>query len=116
ARLNFKPGKDVAVIGAGSIGNLTIQCLKLMGARKVYVFDIVDKKLDLARKFGADYCYNTSDEGYFEQFVQDSNELGVEQVIEMVGLEATVLLSMKVCSVGGTISIVGNLGNAVNIS
>lgn len=52
-------GKKVAVLGAGPIGILISQALKAFGAAEVMVTDISDFRLDLAKKCGADYVYNT---------------------------------------------------------
>jgi len=52
--------KDTAIIfGAGTIGLLTLQCLKAIGVGRVYVVDIVDKKLELAKRLRADETINS---------------------------------------------------------
>lgn len=58
-RINFKAGATAVVFGAGTIGLLALQCLKAVGAGKVYVVDVVDKKLELAKKLGADDVINS---------------------------------------------------------
>jgi L-iditol 2-dehydrogenase len=50
---------NIVVLGAGTIGNLTAQCAKALGARKVMITDILDSKLAIAEKCGIDYCVNT---------------------------------------------------------
>ena len=52
-------GANVAVVGAGTIGNFTAQAAKALGAGKVMVADISQPKLDWARECGVDYCVNT---------------------------------------------------------
>ncbi len=52
-------GMNVCVVGAGTIGNLTAQCAKAAGAAGVLITDILDEKLEIARKCGIDYCVNT---------------------------------------------------------
>ena len=51
---------NIVVLGAGTIGNLTAQCAKALGARAVMITDILDSKLEIAKKCGIDYCVNTS--------------------------------------------------------
>jgi len=58
-RVNVKAGATALVFGAGTIGLLALQCLKAVGAGKVYVVDIIDKKLELAKKLGADDVINS---------------------------------------------------------
>lgn len=68
-------GKNVAVLGAGPIGNLVAQTAKGMGAARVLITDIVDYRLEIAEKCGIDYCVNTSCEdcgqAILEQFGTD---------------------------------------------
>lgn len=54
-------GANVAVIGAGIIGNFTAQCAKAMGADKVLISDIIPKKLAAAKACGIDYCVNAKE-------------------------------------------------------
>lgn len=42
------------IIGAGTIGQLAIQCARAMGARSVTAIDINDDRLKLARQIGAE--------------------------------------------------------------
>jgi len=58
-RINIKAGATALVFGAGTIGLLALQCLKAVGAGKVYMVDVVDKKLELAKKLGADDVINS---------------------------------------------------------
>ena len=53
-------GKNVVVLGAGTIGNLVAQCAKAKGAN-VMITDIKQQKLDYAKKCGIPYCCNTTD-------------------------------------------------------
>lgn len=54
------PGDYVAVTGTGPVGLAAITLAKIAGAAKVIAMDIVDEKLALAEKMGADVCINTS--------------------------------------------------------
>lgn len=59
---NIQPGKTVAVWGLGAVGLSVIQAAKIRGARKIYAIDINPKKFDVAKKFGADDCYQSTPE------------------------------------------------------
>ncbi len=52
-------GRNVAVIGAGIIGNFTAQCAKALGA-KVLISDVVPLKLKTAEECGIDYVNDAS--------------------------------------------------------
>lgn len=52
-RAELKLGETVGVVGLGMIGQLVVQYLKLMGARKIIAIDTAPMRLDLARELGA---------------------------------------------------------------
>ena len=56
---DYVGGKDVAVLGGGTIGLFTMQWAKIFGAKSITVFDINDARLELAKKLGADYTINS---------------------------------------------------------
>lgn len=53
-------GKSAIVYGCGTIGILTMQCLKAKGLEKIYVIDIDDYKLELAKNLGAYEVLNST--------------------------------------------------------
>jgi L-iditol 2-dehydrogenase len=55
-------GKNVLVIGAGTIGNLLAQAAKGMGAACVMVSDVSPFKLAMAKECGVDYCVDVRTE------------------------------------------------------
>ncbi|MBQ8207558.1 MAG: galactitol-1-phosphate 5-dehydrogenase [Clostridia bacterium] len=59
---DYKGGKDVAILGGGTIGLFTMQWAKIFGAKSITVFDISDSRLELAKKLGADYIVNPKKE------------------------------------------------------
>ncbi len=56
-RADIKQGENVGVIGTGLIGLITIQLVKVSGG-KVFAFDLINKRLNLARELGADVIIN----------------------------------------------------------
>ncbi len=54
-----KIGESVVVIGAGGIGLGVILGAHLAGAYPIIAADIVDAKLEIAKKYGATHCVNT---------------------------------------------------------
>ena len=53
---DYHGGEDVAILGGGTVGLFTMQWAKILGARRVVVFDISDTRLELAKKLGAEMC------------------------------------------------------------
>ncbi len=56
-RAEIKPGEYVGIIGTGLIGLLAVQMAKISGAI-VFAFDLINKRLNLAKNLGADFIIN----------------------------------------------------------
>lgn len=59
-RVGSMAGKNVAVLGAGPIGNLVAQTVRGLGAAGVLVTDVSDYRLSLAKECGADHVANAA--------------------------------------------------------
>jgi len=60
-KANFKSQTSVLVLGCGMAGLLHVHLASVMGASKVIATDIVDYRLDGAKRFGANEVINASD-------------------------------------------------------
>lgn len=56
-----RPSDLVAVYGIGGLGHLALQYARIAGA-SVAAVDLIDSKLDMARKLGAEYTFNSRSE------------------------------------------------------
>lgn len=65
-RGGIRPGDNVLVVGAGTIGVFAMMAAKLMGAT-VCVSDVAEAKLKLAQKLGADYIIFNDDDSRFKE-------------------------------------------------
>ncbi|MFH0814144.1 MAG: scyllo-inosose 3-dehydrogenase [Pseudomonadota bacterium] len=54
----FNPGDTLVVYGAGPIGLASIALGRIAGASKIIAFDMLDKRLELAKTMGADFVFN----------------------------------------------------------
>jgi len=57
-------GSSVAIIGAGPIGLLAIQCARLAGANSIYVAQRSEPRASMAKQFGADMVINPEKEDF----------------------------------------------------
>lgn len=105
--MNFRGGYDTAVVGAGTIGLLTIQCAKALGAKRIFAFDISEEKLAKAKTCGADVCLNTTSDSFRDIIRQEMGGRGFEMVIETAGVEFTEILSLEIASNKGTVMYIG---------
>ena len=108
SKLGDLTGKSVLVVGAGTIGLLALCCVKAKGASKIFIADMVDSRLALAKELGADIPINTGKENAVEVIKANTDGRGCDCSIECVGITPTAALSVEAVRVGGTISWVGN--------
>jgi L-iditol 2-dehydrogenase len=108
-RLDGLSGKNVAVLGAGPIGNLVAQTAQAAGAQ-VLITDLSDFRLEIARKCGLEGTSNAR----LETLSRASNRIfgstGFEVVFECVGVEDTISAAIESIQKGGTIVVVGVFG------
>ena len=57
-RCQVKPGESVAVIGCGGVGLSAVQGARVSGACPIIAIDVLDNKLELAKKCGATHSVN----------------------------------------------------------
>ncbi len=103
-------GRNVVVLGAGTIGNLIAQLAKARGAAKVLITDIADYRLDVARQCGVDYAINTSRESLKDATTAAFGDGGFDLAFEAAGVEASLASAIKCIEKGGMVLIVGVYG------
>ncbi|MEM2518470.1 MAG: zinc-binding dehydrogenase [Candidatus Bathyarchaeia archaeon] len=101
ARVKF--GDSVAIIGAGPIGLLHLLTVKKMGAEKVIMIDLVDERLEFAKKLGADEIINAGKENVEETVRKATGGYGADAVIEAIGQPATWEQALRLVRKGGTV-------------
>ncbi|MFO7797373.1 MAG: alcohol dehydrogenase catalytic domain-containing protein, partial [Promethearchaeia archaeon] len=56
--INFTAGNSAVILGMGTMGQFTLQCLKLAGARTIVVVEKNPYRLEIAKKFDPDVALN----------------------------------------------------------
>ena len=72
-RAKVKPNHSVIVVGCGGVGLNAIQGSMFVGAFPIIAIDINDKKLEMAKKFGATYTINPKKESDVMKKAMDIN-------------------------------------------
>lgn len=103
-------GKQVLVLGAGAIGNLTAQAAKASGASAVMITDVSDYKLAKARACGIDYPINPTQQSLGDALHQHFGARKADLILECVGVEATINDAVQNARKGTTIVVVGVFG------
>jgi S-(hydroxymethyl)glutathione dehydrogenase / alcohol dehydrogenase len=97
------------VIGCGGVGLNTLQFLRCFGAYPIIAVDIVDQKLEAARKFGATHVINANS----SDPVKETKEItggGVDKAFEAIGNRKTADQIISATREGGTAVIIGGMG------
>ena len=100
-------GDSVAVFGCGGVGDAAIAGSRLAGAHTIIAVDIDDRKLDIARNFGATHTVNSTNEDPIEAIRGLTGGNGVDVAIEAVGLPATYEQAFYSRDLAGTVVLVG---------
>jgi len=77
------PGTTCAVIGAGGLGHIGIQCLAALTATRIIVVDRNPDALKLAEQLGADQTV-VADGGHVDQVLELTDGAGAEVVLDFV--------------------------------
>lgn len=100
-------GETVVILGSGCIGLVTLLACKAHGAGKIVVVDVLEKRLELAEKMGADMVLNPQKED-IEQIIGSLNDgEGADVVIETAGSKITIGQTPYLVRRGGRIVLVG---------
>ena len=97
--------KNVAVLGAGPIGNLTAQMCQARGA-SVVITDMSDFRLDIAGQCGIDAVSNAKSESLMDASRRVFGERGIDVVFDCAGVQETISDAVGVVNKGGIIVII----------
>lgn len=102
-----KIGQTAVVTGAGCIGLVSVMALKAMGVSKVYVVDIMEKRLEKALELGADGVINGKEKDVVAEILKLTDGKGCDLVIETAGTEITTVQAIHMAKKGTNIVLVG---------
>jgi len=102
-------GETALVIGAGMIGLLTLQAAKAAGCERVFIADVDESRLKLARKIGADEVLHCSGAELVTEVMRLTGGNGVDVALEAVGRNETVAGAIDCTRKGGKVTLIGNI-------
>jgi len=102
-----KLGQTALVSGSGCIGLVSMMALKACGISRVFVSDVVNKRLEKAKALGAAETINAAEKDVPKTVVELCGGKGVDLVIETSGTEAAAAGGIRVLKKGGTLVFVG---------
>lgn len=101
-------GRNVLVVGVGTIGLLIISVLKARGAKTIIASDLSENRLNFAKTVGADYAFDPSKVDIVAAIKEVTNGLGADASLEAVGADRPVKTAIDCVRLGGDCVWVGN--------
>lgn len=99
-------GDTALVIGIGGVGSVVTQILSMSGVEVIAV-DVDPDKADWARRQGASHFLNATGDELVAEVRALTGGIGVDRVIDVVGLEATMRAGFNALRRAGRLVIVG---------
>ena len=104
----IKIGESVVVFGAGGVGMNIVQCAQMVGAFPIVAVDVIDKKLDLARRFGATHTLNSRSVADVGAALREIvGAAGADKVLETTGRKEVIELAYELTHPDGTCVLIG---------
>lgn len=101
-------GKSICIFGPGTIGLLAAQWASVLGASKILLAGTKKQQKELAEKLGGFSFCNVREENVEEFIEKETNNLGVDIVVEGVGNNDTLSTCLKVVKPAGSVLMMGN--------
>ncbi|MEM3770138.1 MAG: zinc-dependent dehydrogenase [Candidatus Bathyarchaeia archaeon] len=104
-KCGIKKGDSVAVIGAGTTGIIQTVLAKIYGAGKIVVSDLVDFRLKLAERFGADVAVNPLNNDLAAVVRKEIDGRGVDLAIVTAPSLEAYKTGLGICRKGGKLCV-----------
>jgi S-(hydroxymethyl)glutathione dehydrogenase/alcohol dehydrogenase len=103
---NVSAGDTVVIFGAGGVGLNAVSGARIAGATKIIVIDIMAKRLDEARRFGATEVIDSTKTDPVKA-IRDLLPGGADHVFDFVGQKSVAEQGLAMLGVGGGLYLVG---------
>ncbi|QNI05163.1 alcohol dehydrogenase catalytic domain-containing protein [Mycobacterium kubicae] len=100
-------GESVGVWGVGGVGTHIVQLSRLVGAVPVIAVDINPAVLDRALEIGADYAFNSREDGLSDKIAEVIGGRRLDVAFDAVGLKSTFEQGLECLTPGGRLVGVG---------
>ncbi len=88
--------EDIVVLsGAGTLGLGMVTYARMRNPKKLIVLDMIDERLEMARRFGADLVWNPKKNDVVEEIMKLTDGYGCDTYIEATGHPSSVVQGMK---------------------
>jgi len=104
-RARVKPGESVLVVGVGGDGMNVVQGARLAGATTVIAADLVDRKLEWARTFGATHTVNSGETDLVAAVQGITDGVGVDHAFVCIDPPRTLLPAFRATAKAGNVVV-----------
>ncbi|MBS1603279.1 MAG: zinc-dependent alcohol dehydrogenase family protein [Bacteroidetes bacterium] len=111
---HVRPGDTIAIVGSGPIGMSALLTAQFYSPARIYMIDLDDNRLAIAKKFGATDTINSQKEDPVKRIMAETKD-GVDVAIEAVGAPATFNICQGIVRPTGHIAVVGVHGHSVDL-
>ena len=106
-------GKHIVVLGPGTIGLMTCEAAKAMGASRVYAVGTNPERLKYSLELGADAAINTKEKDFVKEIRKLSSR--VDAVIDCTGNTNLINQAIDLLAIAGTLVFVGMVESELTI-
>jgi threonine dehydrogenase-like Zn-dependent dehydrogenase len=107
AQIDGLINKSCAVVGQGPMGLIFTHVLRLMGAREVIAIDVLDRRLEWSKRYGANHIIDASRQDVAKVVKELTNTQMVDFTVEAVGSPDALKTAAHLSKHGGRLMIFG---------
>jgi len=104
---DLRTGETVAIVAVGGVGMNLVQVARGFGASQIIAIDIVDEKLEMAKRLGATHTVNGSRDNVVATVRELTGGTGVDVAFEALGRAETFIQASEVLRDGGRMVAIG---------
>ena len=103
-----KIGQSVVLFGVGGVGLCAVQAAAMVSAYPIIAVDLLDTKLDMARRFGATHVCNSRSTNDVDGWIRDiAGVAGPDVVIDTTGVTRVIEQAYELTNASGKTILVG---------
>ena len=103
----LQPGDDIAILGSGPVGLVTLKAARLRGVNRIFITDRIAERLSVAAAHKDVIAINITKENPAEVIREMTKGRGVDTVFEAAGALETVNQAVELACIGGKIVLIG---------